>query len=178
MPWKRNRSRFSDDIGPLQKTLNVAFVLIIILFFLIFQAYRTSLDTMKAEVASLKGDVSTMVQGNGGDGDVSAVTDDVLRDVSDLREQLAALGERVETLASKSVDVRSMEGLRDEMLATRDRLTSLESGVEAIEASASEGQDVPAGDVKNEDIEAALAEARAAQEELRAFKTLLGYDGL
>ncbi len=174
MPWTKKRSGFADDIGPLQTVLNIVFIVMIVLFFLIIQAYRTSLDTMKAEIGGLKGEASATVQGDGGDG-VGSANDALLGDVSDLRDRIAALDERVEMLAAKSVDVRSMEGLRDEMLVARERLTALESGMEAVDVSAPDGGDAASGGASEEDIETALTEAQAARDELRQFKTLLGY---
>lgn len=175
MPWTNSTSTYSDGGSPLQTTVNIFFALMIVVFFFIVQSYRTSIDAMEAEIAGLSAAAPVAASNDRGAGTREAESDELLQTVSAMRDRIGMLDDRVETLASKSVDVRSMEALRDEMLVTRGRLAEIETGLEALDASAQEGGQTGPGGDSGEDVEKALAEARAAREEIRRFKTLLGY---
>ncbi len=177
MPWRRNTSRSSGYGGAAQTTLNIFFAFMVVILFLTIQSYRTSIDAMEAKIASLSAVAVSITQDEQdvGDGMKSTDTDAMFRYVSEMRDQVGTLDDRMETLASKSVDVGSMETLRDEMLVTQERLTEIESGLQALNAVAQDdGQTEPDGD-SGSDIQKVMTEARATREELQQFKKLLGY---
>ena len=179
MPWVNRGRDYSGETSRGQKVLNVAIILAIVFLFLTIKAYRTSIDRMEDNVASLRAELSqtrdagdpapsAMATGAGiGAEDTAALR----KDVSGIRAQVSTLNGDLETLASKAVDVRSMEALRDELLGTTKRMAEIEAELEALARSPREGGST----VSAEDIASALAQARVARAELKEFKAMLGY---
>jgi len=180
MPWvNRGREKF-DGTSNWQKILNLLAILAIVVLFLAMSAYRTSLDTMQANVLSLRADMQQMTQDDDRVPRPVAVagnvdTDGLRQSIDDIGEQVLDFDEKLEALASKSVDVRSMTLLREELINTKRRMLRIETGLQELASAPGAPSDRPEDGVSSEDVAAALSTAREALDEVRAFKAMLGY---